>query len=175
MCISLAFIVRIYHDARSSECQIINSIFTQLHDVEDKQRLGRPHTSTEDDNVCPADVPIKEGRYIKLTDLAREPDIVTGIIHRPRTRHFARYYPLTENQTFLQVLSIDREPDISPGIIHRPRTRHFARYYPLTENQTFLQVLSIDREPDISPGITHRPRTRHFARYYPTTENQTFR
>ena len=95
--------------------------------------------------------------------------------HRPRTRHFARYYPSPENQTFRQVLSITREPDISPGIIHHPRTRHFARCYPSPENQTLRQVLSITREPDFSPGIIHRLRTRHFARYYPSPENQTFR
>ena len=64
-----------------------------LRDVDDKQRLGRPHTSTADDNVCRADAHIKEGRHIKLADLAREPDILPGVIHRPRTRHFARYYP----------------------------------------------------------------------------------
>ena len=94
---------------------------------------------------------------------------------RPRTRHCDRYYPLTENQTFRQVLSTDREPDISPGIIHRPRTRHFTRYFSSTENHTFRQVFFIDRDPDISPGIFHRPKTRHFARYYPSTENQIFR
>ena len=183
----MAFIIRIYHEAWTSEYQITNSIFTQLRDVEDKQRLGRPRTSTADDNVCREDAPIKEGRHIKLTDLAREPDTWPGIIHPPRTRLFARYYPLTENQTFRQVLSIDREPDFrqilsidrepdfSPDIIHRPRNRLFARYYPSTENQTFHQVLSTHREPDFSPDIIHRPRTRLFVMYYPLTKNQTFR
>ena len=170
----MAFIIRIYHDARSSECQFTNSIFTQLRDVEDKQRLGRPHTSTADDNVCRADSSRQRGPIHQADRL------------RPRTRHCNRCYPLTENQTFRQLLSINREPDISPGIIHRPRTRHFARYihrrrtrnfaryYPSTENH-ISPGISIDREPDISPGIFHRPRTRHFARYYPSTENQTFR
>jgi hypothetical protein len=47
----------------------------------------------------------------------REPDISLGIIHRPRTSHFAWYYPSTENQTFRLVVSIDREQDLSRCII----------------------------------------------------------
>ena len=74
-CISLAFIIRIYHDARSSECQVVYEIpfACKLPDKNNSwcvQNSNRNFTVCKDDSTTPVCLPSRTVARVQARDLS---------------------------------------------------------------------------------------------------------